>query len=141
MSTNVLSAKDIKRDWHLVDAKGKILGRLSTEIARKLTGKDKPFYVPYLDTGDYVIVTNATFVKVTGKKAQSKKYIRHSGYPSGLKEETFTRLIERKPEEIIRHAVSGMLPKTKLGRNIIKKLYIYGSSKHPFGKQLGGQSG
>jgi large subunit ribosomal protein L13 len=137
MSTNVLSAKNIQRNWHLVDAKDKILGRIASEIARKLSGKDKTQYVPYLDTGDYVVVTNAAKVEVSGKKAQTKKYVRHSGYPGGLKEETFIRLINRRPEEIIRHAVSGMLPKTKLGRKMIKKLHVFPESEHPFEKQFG----
>lgn len=136
MNTNVLSAKDIKRDWHLVDAKGKILGRLATEIARKLTGKDKPSFVPYLDIGDYVVVTNATYVKVTGKKSEQKKYVRHSGYPGGLKVETFSKLKDRRPEQIIRHAVSGMLPKNRLGRKMIKKLHVFASSEHPFVGQV-----
>ncbi|MBI2022295.1 50S ribosomal protein L13 [Candidatus Daviesbacteria bacterium] len=137
MSTNVLSAKDIKRNWHLVDARGKILGRVATEIASKLTGKNKVNYVPYLDTGDFVIVTNAAEVKVTGNKPLQKTYFRHSGYPGGDKTETFERLIKRRPEEVIRHAVKGMLPKTKLGDKMIKKLYVFAGNKHPFAKQLG----
>lgn len=136
MSTNVLSAKDIKRNWRLVDAKGKVLGRLATEIAKKLSGKDKTYFVPYLDTGDYVVVTNASEVKVTGKKQGQKKYVRHSGYPGGLKLETFDKLITRRPEQIIQHAVSGMLPKNKLGRKMVKKLHVFAGSEHPFKKQL-----
>ena len=137
MSTHVLSAKDIKRVWHLVDAKGKILGRLATEIAQKLSGKTKIDFVPYLDLGDFVVVTNASYVKVTGKKSSQKKYVRHSGYPGGLKEELFDKLLNRKPEQIIRHAVLGMLPKTRLGKQMIKKLHIFADDKHPFQKQLG----
>ncbi|MBI2595932.1 50S ribosomal protein L13 [Candidatus Daviesbacteria bacterium] len=136
MSTNVLSAKDIKRDWHLIDAEGKILGRLATDVAVKLSGKHKPSRVPYLDTGDFVVVTNAAKVRVTGKKAQQKKYVRHSGYPGGLREETFSKLLVRRPEEVIRHAVKGMLPKTSLGRAMITKLHIFAGSEHPFEKQL-----
>ncbi len=136
MSTNVLSAKDIKRDWHLIDAQGKILGRLATEVAVKLSGKHKAMRVPYLDTGDFVVVTNASGVKVTGKKAQQKKYVRHSGYPGGLREEVFNKLILRRPEEIIRHAVRGMLPKTSLGRAMIKKLHVFAGNEHPFARQL-----
>lgn len=125
MSTNVLSAKDIKREIHEIDASGKILGRLSTEVAKLLMGKHKPNFVPYLDTGDFVVVKNATKVKVTGKKFSQKKYYRHSGYPGGLRLETFEKLISRRPQEIIEHAVSGMLPKNKLGRQMIKKLKVF----------------
>lgn len=125
MSTNTLSAKDIKRDKHVIDASGQILGRLSTQVAKLLMGKHKPQYVPYLDTGDFVVVTNAAKVKVTGKKFNQKKYISHSGYPGGLKVETYDKLITRKPEAIIEHAVRGMLPKNKLGRAMIKKLKVY----------------
>lgn len=135
MSTNVLSAKDIKREWHFVDAEGKVLGRLSTDAAIKLLGKNKPYFVPYLDVGDYVVITNASKVRVTGKKQKQKKYVRHSGYPGGLKTETLNELMNRKPEEIIRHAVKGMLPKTKLGRKMIKKLHIFAGPEHPFGKE------
>jgi large subunit ribosomal protein L13 len=131
MSTNVLSAKDIKRDWHLVSAKDKVVGRLATEIAVILQGKQKPNYVPYLDNGDFIVVTNASDAKVSGRKTQQKIYTRHSGFPGGLKQETFANLQSRKPTEIIRHAVRGMLPKTKLGDKMIKKLYIYPGSEHP----------
>lgn len=125
MSTNSLSAKNIKREWHRIDASGKILGRLATEVAVILMGKKKPEFVPYLDTGDFVVVTNASLVKVTGKKAQDKVYTRHSGYPGGLKQETFDKLIERRPEYIIEHAVAGMLPGGKLGKKMIKKLKVF----------------
>src|SRR3989338_11185510 len=101
MSTNVLSAKDIKRQKHTIDASGKILGRLATEVATLLMGKNKPSFVPYLDTGDFVVVTNASGVKVTGKKTTDKKYVRHSGYPGGLKVETYDKLLVRRPEAII----------------------------------------
>lgn len=137
MSTNVLSVKDIKRQWHLVDAKGQILGRLATEIASKLTGKNKSYYVPYLDVGDFVVVTNASKIEVTGKKLGQKKYVRHSGYPGGLKVETFNQLQTRRPGEVVRHAVKGMLPKTKLGRKMIKKLHIFAGKEHTFNKELG----
>lgn len=125
MSTNKLSAKDIKREKHVIDASGKVLGRLATEIASILMGKNKPQFVPYLDTGDLVIVTNAAKVKLTGKKAKEKTYTRHSGYPGGLKVETFDKIITRKPEFVIEHAVKGMLPQTKLGRQMIKKLKVF----------------
>jgi len=124
MSTNVLSAKDIKREKHTIDASGKILGRLAGEIATLLMGKNKPNFVPYLDNGDFVTVTNASKVKVTGKKAQDKVYTRHSGYPGGLKVETFDKMLVRKPEFIIEHAVKGMLPGSKLGKAMFKKLKV-----------------
>lgn len=138
MSTNVFSAKDIKRGWHLVDARNQTLGRLATGVARVLMGKNKPNWVPYLDNGDFVVVTNAAEVKISGKKPAQKIYTRHSGYPGGLKQETFSDLQKRRPTEIIRHAVKGMLPKSKLGDKMIKKLYIYPASEHPH-KQLKGE--
>lgn len=125
MGTNKLSAKDIKRESHVIDANGKILGRLATEIATILMGKKKPEFVPYLDTGDFVVVTNAKEVKVTGKKMKDKVYTRHSGYPGGLKTETFDKMINRKPEFIIEHAVKGMLPHNRLGAQMIKKLKVF----------------
>ncbi len=124
MSTNVLSIKNVKRERHSIDAKDKVLGRLAVEVASKLTGKGKVNYVPYLDNGDFVVVTNARYVTVTGKKMQQKNYYRHSGYPGGLKVENFEKLIERRPDEVIRHAVWGMMPKTKLGKAMIKRLEI-----------------
>ncbi len=124
MSTNVLSAKNIKREKHIIDASDKILGRLSSEVAILLMGKHKPNYVPYLDCGDLVVVTNAGKIKVTGKKITQKIYTRHSGYPGGLKQETYAKLMEKDPRKIIEHAVSGMLPKTKLGKAMIKKLTV-----------------
>lgn len=125
MSTNKLSIKDIKREKHIIDASGKILGRLATEVATILMGKKKPQFVPYLDTGDFVVVTNAAQVQLSGKKMQTKTYTRHSGYPGGLKVETFDKLIIRRPEFIIEHAVSGMLPHNRLGRQMIKKLTVF----------------
>ncbi|MDP2671922.1 MAG: 50S ribosomal protein L13 [Candidatus Daviesbacteria bacterium] len=125
MSTNVLSAKDIQRQKHTIDASGKILGRLATEVATILMGKNKTNYVPYLDLGDFVAVINAAKIKVTGKKMKNKVYIRHSGYPGGLKKETMEQLLKRRPEAVIEHAVWGMLPKTRLGRQMIKKLTVY----------------
>lgn len=136
MSTNALKASEIKRDWHLIDAKGKILGRLSTEIATLIMGKNKPNFVSYLDNGDYVVVINAKQIKVTGKKETQKVYTRHSGYPGGLRQETLAKLRVRKPEEIIRHAVKGMIPKTKLGADMIAKLHVYESNKHPYEKNF-----
>lgn len=125
MSTNVLSAKDIKREKHSIDANNQVLGRLATQVTTFLMGKHKPNYVPYLDCGDFVIVTNAAKIKVTGKKSMQKKYIRHSGYPGGLKVETFDKMIVHKPEYILEHAVRGMLPHSKLGRQMIKKLTVF----------------
>lgn len=140
MSTNVLRKKDIKREWHVVDAKDQVLGRLATDVATKLLGKNKVNFVPYLDNGDFVVVTNASLVKVTGKKSSQKVYFRHSGYPGGDKTEVFDKLIVRRPEEVVRHAVKGMLPKTKLGREMIKKLHVYANANHPHLKQLGGEN-
>ncbi len=125
MSTNILSIKDIKREKQLIDASGKILGRLATEVAKLLMGKVKPMFVPYLDTGDFVVVSNAQKVRITGKKSFQKKYFSHSGYPGGLKTETYEKLAVRRPEKIIEHAVFGMLPKNKLGRKMFKKLKVY----------------
>ena len=129
MSTNVVSVKDIKRETYRIDASGKILGRLATEVATILMGKKKPMFVPYLDTGDFVVVTNASKIKLTGKKMQNKTYTRHSGYPGGLKVETFDKMIIRKPEFIIEHAVLGMLPGNKLGKAMIKKLTVLAGEK------------
>lgn len=125
MSTNVVLAKDIKREKHIIDANGKILGRLAVEVVKILMGKNKPSFVPYLDTGDYVVVTNASNVKITGKKAKDKVYTRHSGYPGGLKVETFDKVLTSKPEYIIEHAIKGMLPHNRLGRQMIKKLKVF----------------
>lgn len=125
MSTNVLSAKDIIREKHTIDASGKILGRLATEVATLLMGKNKPSFVPYLDTGDFVTLTNVSKIKITGKKSSQKEYKRFSGYPGGLKTESYNKLLVRKPEAVIEHAIRGMLPKTKLGRAMFKKLKVY----------------
>lgn len=125
MNTNKLSIKDIKREKHTIDASGKILGRLATEVATILMGKKKPQFVPYLDTGDFVVVTNASKVQVSGKKMKDKVYVSHSGYPGGLKTETFDKKLLRQPEFIIEHAVKGMLPHNRLGRQMIKKLKVY----------------
>lgn len=136
MSTNAVSAKSIQRGWHLIDAKGKILGRLAVEISDKLRGKSKTNFVPYLDMGDYVVVTNAKDIKVSGKKAEDKKYYSHSMYPGGLKTRTFEDLLESRPEEIIKHAVKGMLPNNKLRNSMLKKLFVFPATNHPYKKQL-----
>lgn len=123
--TKATKASEVKRDWHLLDAKGKILGRFASGVAQLLIGKDKTNWAPYLDMGDYVVVVNAKDIEVTGKKEEQKIYYRHSGYPGGLKSETLKELRGRRPGEIIRNAVKGMLPRGKLGRKMIIKLYVY----------------
>jgi large subunit ribosomal protein L13 len=121
----------IERKWHLIDAEGQTLGRLATEIARVLRGKTKPQYTPHIDTGDFVVVVNAEKVVVTGRKAEQKVYYRHTGYPGGLKETSYEVMMERKPTEVLRKAVKGMMPKTRLGRQQFKKLKIYAGPEHP----------
>ena len=128
---NVKTA-DINRTWHLFDAKKEVLGRLSTKIALILMGKNKSYYTPYLDTGDFVVVTNAQKVALSGKKEKQKKYYHHSQFPGGLKVKTAQQVREQKPEEVIRHSVRGMLPKTKLGKLMLKKLYVFKDDKHPY---------
>ncbi|OGH07584.1 MAG: 50S ribosomal protein L13 [Candidatus Levybacteria bacterium RBG_16_35_11] len=124
--------KDIKRKWHLIDLKGKTLGRVSTEIAGLLMGKSKSNFVRHLDMGDYVVLINAKEIKVTGKKEDQKKYYRHSGYPGGFKAETLRELRIKKPEEIIRHAVSGMLPQNRLRAKMLKRLKVFSGENHTF---------
>ncbi len=131
MKTYIPKLAEIERKWHLVDAEGKILGRLASRIAQILSGKDKPIYTPHLDVGDFVVVINAEKVKVTGGKEEKKIYYRHTGYPGGLKERTYEELLSKKPQDIIRKAVRGMLPKNKLGRQMFKKLKVYTGSEHP----------
>lgn len=131
MKTYIPKLAEIERKWHLVDAEGKILGRLASRIAQILSGKDKPIYTPHLDVGDFVVVINAEKVKVTGGKEEKKIYYRHTGYPGGLKERTYEELLSKKPQDIIRKAVRGMLPKNKLGRQMFKKLKVYAGSEHP----------
>ena len=127
--------KDEKK-WHLVDATGKTLGRLATEIATLLMGKHKPSYSPHIDNGDYVVVVNAEKIRVTGKKLKQKIYYSHSGYPGGLKEITLGEMLKKHPERVIIYAVEGMLPKNKLGRKMLKKLKVYAGPTHPHGAQL-----
>lgn len=122
---------DITRRWWVVDAAGKPLGRLATEVATLLRGKHKPMFAPHIDTGDFVIVINAAEVEVTSKKSQQKIYYRYTGYPGGLREESFESLRERRPEAVIERAVQGMLPKNKLGRKMIGKLKVYAGADHP----------
>ncbi len=135
MKSFVQKPQDLDRKWFLVDAEGKTLGRLATEVATVLRGKHKPTYTPHIDCGDYVIIINAEKVEVTGKKRKEKIYKRHTGYPGGLRETTFEKLQMKKPEEIIRHAVKGMLPKGKLGRQMFKKLKVYAGSTHEHNAQ------
>jgi large subunit ribosomal protein L13 len=124
-------ASEIERQWLVVDADGQTLGRLATRVARLLTGKHKPTYATHIDTGDHVIVINAGKIKVTGDKLDDKKYYRHSGYPGGLREESLGHLLERRPEEVVRRAVKGMVPHTKLGTQQMRKLKIYAGKEHP----------
>ena len=138
MKTYSTKAKDVERQWHVIDASGKTLGRLATQIANLLMGKHKPTYVPYLDTGDYVIVLNAAKVRVTGKKAKQKTYYRHSGYPGGIKAETFENMLAAHPTRVIEHAVKGMLPHNRLGRAMFKKLKVYAGDSHPHQAQVAG---
>ncbi|MBT9166164.1 MAG: 50S ribosomal protein L13 [Chloroflexi bacterium] len=138
MKTYSTKVSDIERDWHVIDASGRTLGRLATEVAHLLKGKHKPMYAPHLDTGDYVIVVNAGKVRVTGNKARQKVYFRHSGYPGGLKAITFEKLIATHPTWIIEHAVKGMLPKNPLGRAMFGKLKVYEGPTHPHRAQIRG---
>jgi large subunit ribosomal protein L13 len=131
MNSFVPRKRDIQKSWHVIDAEGKVLGRLAARAARILTGKDKPIYTPFLDTGDHVIIVNAEKIKLTGKKLTDKMYRHHSGYPGGLKETTAGALLAKDPGKLIREAVVGMLPKTKLGRAMRKKLKVYSGPQHP----------
>ncbi len=130
MKTYVPKKTEIKKNWYLVDAEGKILGRLASKIAQILSGKNKPIYTPFLDTGDFVVVINAKKVKVTGNKEKKKIYYHYSGYPGGMKEIVYEKLLEKKPTVIIQKAVRGMLPKNKLRSKMLKKLKIYAGTEH-----------
>ncbi len=131
MKTFSAKPESVQRDWYIVDAENKTLGRLSTEIARRLRGKHKPEYTPHVDTGDYIIVINAEKVRVSGNKRTDKIYHHHTGYPGGLKSISFEKLIERAPERVIETAVKGMLPKNPLGRAMYKKMKVYAGTEHP----------
>ena len=131
MSTQFPSAKEIARAWHVIDARDAVLGRLATKAATLLMGKHKPTYTPFLDTGDHVIVLNAAKVRLTGAKEDQKLYRRHSGYPGGLKETTARKLRQTRPERMVELAIQGMLPKTKLGKQMYRKLKVYAGDKHP----------
>ncbi len=136
MSTFIPSALDTDRKWFVVDASGKTLGRLATEAASILAGKRNSRYVPYIDMGDHVIVLNAEKVRLTGLKSEKKVYRRYTGFPGGLREESFLRLLNRRPEKVIEEAVFGMLPKTKMGRQMGTKLKVYRGDKHPHQAQM-----
>ncbi len=135
MKTFTLKKEEIEKKWWLVNADGKTLGRLATEVATLLRGKRKPEFTPFVDCGDFVVVVNAEKINVTGKKIEQKKYYSHSGYPGGLKVNTLKELLDKKPEEVIRKAVWGMIPKGKLGRAVYKKLKVYKGPEHPHDAQ------
>ncbi len=135
MTTYTAKPSDIKQDWYIVDASGKTLGRLATEIAKRLRGKHKPEYTPHMDTGDYIVVINAKEVKVTGNKTTDKIYHHHTGFPGGLKSITFDKLIAKKPEMVIEKAVKGMLPRGPLGRDMYRKLKVYPGAEHKHSAQ------
>jgi len=131
MATQSAKASEIERKWYVVDAAGQPLGRLASKVAHVLRGKHRPQYTPHVDTGDFVIITNAAQVHLSGKKRTDKQYHRHSGYPGGLKSESYGQLLERKPSFIVERAVKGMLPKNSLGRQMFRKLKVYPEGTHP----------
>ena len=135
MKTNSIKASEITRDWYLIDAEGKTLGRLASNIAQLIRGKKKPFFTPHMDMGDFVVVVNAEKVSVTGSKETDKTYFKHSGYPGGEKETPLKDMREKYPERIITNAVRGMLPKNKLGRKLLKHLKVYKGGEHPHAAQ------
>ncbi len=132
MKTYSVKKSDIERQWHVIDASDKVLGRMATQVASLLMGKHKPMFTRNLDVGDFVVVINADKVRVTGDKARQKTYYRHSGYPGGLKSITFEKMMQTHPTRIIEHAVKGMLPHNRLGAGMIKKLKVYAGDKHPY---------
>ena len=136
MKTYQAKKEELEYQWYLVNAEGKVLGRLATELAKILKGKNKPTYTPHLDTGDFVIVVNAGKVTLTGRKMKDKIYYHHTGYPGGIKEMNAEKLLAKKPTEMIRMAVKGMLPKNSLGRHMLRKLKIYGGPNHPHEAQM-----
>lgn len=131
MRTFMAKKEDVQRGWYLVDAENKVLGRLASELAKILRGKKKPDFTPHVDTGDYVVVINAEKVNLTGNKLKDKLYFRHSGYPGGIKSVTAEDLQAKRPEDLIRLAVKGMLPRNRLGRKVFKKLKVYAGAEHP----------
>lgn len=136
MKTYTLKAREIETRWHVLDADGRPLGRLASETAQLLRGKHRPTFTPHLDNGDFVVVVNASKVKVTGNKMQQKLYYRHSGYPGGLKETPLPRMLERHPERVVKQAVKGMLPHNRLGRKLLGHLKVYGGPEHPHEAQI-----
>jgi len=135
MKTEVAKAENVKHDWYVVDAQDVVLGRLATQVANVLRGKNKAIFTPSVDTGDFVIVVNAEKIALTGRKLDDKMYYHHTGFPGGLKEITAGKLLEKKPEDLIRKAVKGMLPKNKLARHMLKKLKVYAGASHPHDAQ------
>jgi large subunit ribosomal protein L13 len=135
MKTYSPKPKEIRRDWYVVDADGAVLGRLASEVAGILRGKHKPTYAPHIDTGDHVIVVNAAKIRLSGEKSGKKVYFRHSGYPGGIKEMPYDRLVSRHPERVVEQAIRGMLPKTRLGRQMARKLSVYAGAEHPHAAQ------
>ncbi|WP_136806906.1 50S ribosomal protein L13 [Desulfosediminicola flagellatus] len=136
MKTYLAPVNEIDRKWYVVDAENKVLGRLATEIASRLRGKHKPAFSPFMDNGDFIIVTNADKIQLTGKKWDDKKYYRHTGYIGGIKEASAKELLAKHPTDLVMKAVKGMLPKNKLGRAQLKKLKIYASAEHPHAAQM-----
>lgn len=135
MKTTMAKANEVDRKWYVIDAEGKVLGRLATEVANILRGKNKPIYTPHVDTGDYVIVINAEKVKLTGSKWDDKIHAYHTGYPGGRREVAYKEIREKHPERVIEYAVKGMLPKSRLGRSMFTKLKVYAGSEHPHAAQ------
>ena len=135
MKTFIAKPAEVKRDWFLLDATDQVLGRLATEVARRLRGKHKPEYTPHTDTGDYIVVVNAEKIKVTGRKTTDKMYYRHTGYPGGIKETSFEKMIEKTPAKVIEIAVKGMLPRGPLGRQMFRKLKVYAGAEHKHSAQ------
>jgi len=133
--TKFIRTEDAEKKWYLVDAKDQILGRLASQVARIIRGKDKPVFTPNMDTGDFVVVINADKVRVTGKRETLKQYIRHSGYPGGQKITSIQNMLANKPEFVVENAVKGMLPKNRLGRKLVKKLKVYAGENHPHSAQ------
>lgn len=135
MKSTMATPSTIERKWYVIDATDKVLGRLATEVAMILRGKNKPTFTPYMDTGDYVVIINAEKIRVTGKKAEQKTYFRHTGYPGGARFTSYQEMMEKHPERILEHAIRGMLPKNRLGRAMYKKLKVVVGPEHPFEAQ------
>ncbi|MBI2168356.1 MAG: 50S ribosomal protein L13 [Actinobacteria bacterium] len=131
MATYQPKASEIERAWHVIDARGRVLGRLASEVAQLLRGKHKPIWAPHVDCGDHVVIVNAGEVEVTGSKRTEKRYWRHSGFPGGIRSRSFEEMIERHPDRVVRLAVRGMLPKNRLGRRMLGKLHVYAGPNHP----------